>query len=111
AAIATVPYDGRSGCAYHGYCIGAGCHVGAKSSTAVTPIPKAQKTGRFSIVTEARVTTVAVDKNGRVSGVNYLKDNQEYFQPADVVLMGSHLYENVRLLLLSKSPAYPNGLS
>jgi gluconate 2-dehydrogenase alpha chain len=111
AAIATVPYDGRSGCAYHGYCVGAGCHVGAKSSTAITTIPKAQKTGRFTIVTEARVTTVMVDKNGRVSGVNYLKDNQEYFQPADVVLMGSHLYENVRLLLLSKSPAYPNGLS
>jgi len=62
-------------------------------------------------VTEARVTTIAVDKNGRASGVNYLRNGQEYFQPADVVLMASHLYENVRLLLLCKSKAYPNGLS
>jgi gluconate 2-dehydrogenase alpha chain len=111
AAIATEPYDGRPGCAYHGYCLGAGCHVNAKSSTAVTTIPKAQKTGHFNVVTDARVTTIAVDKNGRVSGVNYLRNGQEYFQPADVVLMASHLYENVRLLLLCKSPAYPNGLS
>lgn len=111
AAIATKPYDGRPSCMYQGYCVGAGCPVNAKSSTAVTTIPKAQKTGRFKIVTEARVTTIAIDKNGRVSGVNYLKNGQEYFQPADVVLMASHLYENVRLLLFSKSQAYPNGLS
>ena len=49
--------------------------------------------------------------DGRVSGVNYLKDGTEYFQPADVVLLASYVYENVRLLLLSKSKAYPNGLS
>jgi len=35
----------------------------------------------------------------------------EYFQPARVVLLASYNYENVRLLLLSKSKAYPNGLS
>jgi gluconate 2-dehydrogenase alpha chain len=46
-----------------------------------------------------------------VSGVNYLKDGTEFFQPADVVLVASYTYENSRLLLLSKSKAYPNGLS
>ncbi len=35
----------------------------------------------------------------------------EYFQPAKVVLLASYTYENSRLLLLSKSKAYPNGLS
>jgi gluconate 2-dehydrogenase alpha chain len=111
AAITSRPYNGRPGCAYHGYCSGAGCHISAKSSTAVTTIPKALKAGKFAVVTEARVTTVEVDKNGRVSGVNYLKGGQEYFQPADAVLVASYAYENVRLLLLSKSKAYPNGLS
>ena len=33
------------------------------------------------------------------------------FQPAKVVLVASYVYENVRLLLLSKSKAFPNGLS
>ena len=52
----------------------------------MTTIPKAQATGRFKVVTDARVTTIEVDRNGRVIGVNYLKGGTEYFQPADVVL-------------------------
>ena len=47
---------------------------------------------------------------GASTGVNYLKGGQEYFQPADVVLLAGYTYENVRLLLLSKSKAFPNGL-
>ena len=30
AAITSKAYEGRPGCAYHGYCIGAGCHINAK---------------------------------------------------------------------------------
>jgi gluconate 2-dehydrogenase alpha chain len=111
AAITSRSYEGRPGCAYHGYCSGGGCHINSKSSTAVTTIPRAEKTGRFTVVAEARVTTIEVDKNGRVTGVNYVKGNEEYFQAADVVLVAGYVYENVRLLLLSKSTAYPNGLS
>ena len=50
-----------------------GCHVNAKGSTAVTTIPKAQATKRLTVVTEAHVTTIEVDADGRASGVNYLK--------------------------------------
>ena len=111
AGVASKSYEGRAGCAYHGYCSGGGCHVNAKSSTAVSTIPKAEKTGHFTVVAEARVTTIEVDNNGRVTGVTYVKGNQEYFQPTDVVLVAGYVYENARLLLLSKSKAYPNGLS
>ena len=111
AGIASRSYDGRAGCAYHGYCSGAGCHINAKSSTAVTTIPKAEKTGRFTVVAEARVTKIEVDKQGRASGVTYIKASEEFFQPADVVLVAGYVYENVRMLLLSQSPAYPKGLS
>ena len=111
AAIASRSYDGRSGCAYHGYCSGGGCHINAKSSTAVTTIPRAEKTGRFTVVPEARVTRIEVDGTGRVTGVTYVRNSQEYLQPADVVLVAGYVYENSRLLLLSKSRAYPNGLS
>ena len=111
AAITTRNYEGRPGCGYHGFCSRGGCHIRSKSSTAVTTIPKAQQTKRLEVVTEATVTTIEVDGNGRVRGVNYLKGGTEYFQPADVVLLASYVYENVRLLLLSKSKPYPNGLS
>ena len=69
------------------------------------------KAGKFNVVTEARVTTIEVNGNGHVTGVTYIKDGTEYFQPADAVLVGSYIYENVRLLLLSKSQPFPNGLS
>ena len=85
--------------------------MNAKGSTAVTTIPRAVDTRRLTVVTQAHVTTVGVDRNGRVNGVNYLRDGTEYFQPADVVLLASYTYENVRTLLLSKSKAFPNGLS
>jgi gluconate 2-dehydrogenase alpha chain len=111
AAINSRTYQNRAGCAYHGYCNRGGCHVKAKGSTAVTTIPKAQQTGRLEVVTQATTTAINVDANGRVSGVTYLKDGTEYFQPADVVLLAAYVYENVRLLLLSTSRAFPNGLS
>jgi gluconate 2-dehydrogenase alpha chain len=111
AAVNSRQYQGRAGCSYHGYCNRGGCHVNAKGSTAVTTIPKAVDTGRLGVVTRAHVTKVEVDRSGRVVGVTYLKDGQEYFQPADVVLLASYAYENVRLLLLSKSPAFPHGLA
>src|SRR4030095_8122084 len=57
------------------------------------------------------VTTIEVGSDGLPSGVNYLTDGVEYFQPAKVVLLAGYTYENVRLLLLSTSKAFPNGLS
>jgi len=111
AAINTEVYDNRAPCLYHGFCHRGGCHVEAKNSTAVSTIPKAQKTGNLAVVTEAHVTRIHVDKDGRASAVEYLKNGEIYLQPADVVLLAGYTYENVRLLLLSDSDAYPNGLS
>jgi len=111
AAINSQPYQGRPGCAYHGYCDRGGCHVSAKNSTAVTTIPAAQKTKNLTVFDRAQVTRILSGGNGKVTGVQYLRDGKEYFQPAKVVLVASYTYENTRLLLLSKSKAWPNGLS
>ncbi len=110
AAINSQRYQNRSACVYHGFCSRGGSHGHAKSSTAVATIPKAMDTGRLTVVTQAHTTTIEVDGDGRATGVNYIKNGQEYCQPADVVLLASYVYENVRMLLLSKSRAYPNGL-
>jgi len=111
AAINSEPYQDRSSCLYHGFCNRGGCHVSAKNSTAVTTIPRAERTGRLDVVTEAHVTRVRVDREGRASGVEYLKDGEVYIQPADVVLLACYTYENIRVLLLSSSDAYPRGLA
>jgi gluconate 2-dehydrogenase alpha chain len=114
AAINSQPYGGRPGCAYHGYCDRGGCHISAKNSTAVTTIPEARKTKNLTIFDKAQVTRIVSGNNGKdgkVTGVLYLREGKEYFQPAKVVLLAGYTYENSRLLLLSKSKAYPKGLS
>ena len=111
AAITSELYDGRPPCQYHGFCNRGGCHVQAKSSTAFTTIPKAVDTGNLDVVTFARATNIVTDLDGRVTGVDYIKGNETCYQPADVVLLAGYTYENVRLLQLSKSRAFPNGLS
>src|SRR5229473_1439490 len=111
AAINSQEYRGRPGCAYHGFCSRGGCHISAKNSTAVTTIPEALKTRNLTVFDRAHVTRIVSGSDGRVNGVNYLRDGKEYFQPAHVVLLASYTYENSRLLLLSRSKAYPNGLS
>ena len=111
AAINSKNYEGRGPCAYHGYCDRGGCHVRAKSSTDVTTIPKALKTKNLTIFDKAQVTRINSDGNGRVTGVTYVRNGEEFFQPAKAVLLGSYTYENNRLLFLSKNRYFPNGLS
>ncbi len=111
AAINSQPYKGRPNCAYHGFCGTGGCHIGAKNSTAVTTIPEALKSKNFRIEDYAQVTRIVSGADGRVTGVSYIKNRKEYFQPAKVVLLASYTYENSRLLLLSKSKAFRNGLT
>ena len=111
AAINSQPYQGRSGCMYHGFCNKGGCHVDAKNSPAVTTIPRAEATGRLTVVTRATVTNIDTDNQGRVTGVTYLQGRDEFFQPARFVFVAGYTYENVRLLLQSTSHAYPIGLS
>jgi gluconate 2-dehydrogenase alpha chain len=111
AAVNSVRYQGRAACGYHGFCNRGGCHLDAKNSTAVSTIPRAQATGNLDVVTEAHVRSINVDRNGRISSVEYLRNGDTYVQPAEVVLLASYTYENVRLLLMSMSDAFPSGLA
>ena len=112
AAINSVAYNGKPPCMYHGFCYRGGCPVQAKNSTLFNTIPKAIDTGRLKVVDLARVTDLVVDPGtGRMTGVSYVRHGETFFQPAKAVVLSAHVYENVRLLLLSKSRAFPNGLS
>jgi gluconate 2-dehydrogenase alpha chain len=111
AGIRSKAYRGKAGCTYCGFCGSTGCYTDAKVQTNVDYIPVAEKTKNLKVVTMADVLRVEVDNDGRASGVLYLKGGREYFQPARVVLIAGYTYGNVKLLLLSTSKAFPNGLS
>lgn len=103
AAIASVPFRGRSECVYCGFCHGFPCHVGAKSSSRVTSIKEGLETGNLEIVPFARVYRINRDSNGgRVAGVSYFgTDRRSYDVEVDAVVLATYALENARLLLAS----------
>ena len=53
---------------------------------------------------------IETDDQGLARGVRFVRDGRTYSQPAKVVLVGTYVFENSRLLLLSTSKAHPAGL-
>jgi choline dehydrogenase-like flavoprotein len=111
-AILSQNYRGRSGCVHCGYCEEYGCEAGAKSSTLATVIPEAERTGRCEIRPESYVYEIRTDKAGRVTGVAYFDARKGgNFQKAKAVIVCANGAETPRLLLLSKSSLFPQGLA
>lgn len=111
-AILSRPYKGRSPCAHCGFCETFGCEMRAKSSTLVTMIPEAEATGRCEIRPNSYVRKVEVNAAGRVTGVTYFDaQKREMLQRAKAVVLCANGAETPRLLLMSTSSRFPNGLA
>lgn len=93
----------RAACQYCGYCERFGCEYGAKADPVVTVIPVAKKTGKFEIRTHSYVRRI-LHKGGKATGVMYtdLTTGEEIEQPADIVVSTGYVFNNTRLMLLSK---------
>ena len=108
-AILTGTHEGRSPCMNYGYCQW-GCKSRAKTSTAVSYVPKAMLAGA-EVRDRARVTLLESDASGRLTGVVYRRDGPEERVEAEVVILSAFCVENPRLLLHSATPAFPEGLA
>jgi choline dehydrogenase-like flavoprotein len=111
-AILSQPYQGRAACVNCGFCEYFGCEVRAKSSTLVSVIPMAEKTGKCEIRPNSYVRKIENDAQGRATGAVYFDANRrEIFQRAKAVVVCANGAETARLLLLSKSKRFPEGLA
>jgi gluconate 2-dehydrogenase alpha chain len=117
AAITSEAYVGlsgrpRSGCLYCGYCTRYGCEVDAKASAITDHIPLALATGLYEVRPHSYVLHVNVGRDGLATGISYidLLTGEEHEQPADIVILSGYTLTNVRLMLLSRSDAHPDGL-
>lgn len=111
-AIASQSFRGRPGCIHCGFCMGFGCEVRAKSSTLASMIPEAEATGRCEIRPDSRVVAVELDQGGRTTGVRYLdRDRNERLQRGKAVILCANGAETPRLLFLSATGRYPDGLA
>jgi choline dehydrogenase-like flavoprotein len=111
-AILSQPRAGRDACMNCGFCLGFGCEVGAKSTALSTMIPMAEKTGRCEIRPNCYVHKIEMDANGHAKGVVYFDTKKNaHLQRAKAVIVSANGAETPRLLLLSSSSRFPNGLA
>ena len=110
-AINSQPRDGRGSCVQLGFCF-QGCKSGAKWSTLYTEIPKAEATGNLDLRPESHVVRIEHDAKGKVNAVVYRdKDGKEQRQKARIVCVAGNSIETPRLLLLSASSMFKDGLA
>lgn len=108
--IPSRPWRNLNGCVRRGVC-GTGCADGAKAATYVTHWPDAVSAGA-QLITGARVKEITLDGSGRASGAVYVdRSGTERVARAQVVVLCANGIGTPRLLLLSRSKRFPNGLA
>ena len=111
-AILSRSYNGRPACNGCSFCNGFGCEIGAKSSTLVTVIPEALKTGNCRLIPQAFAREITVDPRGNPDGVMFQRDGSQKWEKiaARVIVVCASATETPRLLLNSKSKFHPAGI-
>jgi choline dehydrogenase-like flavoprotein len=107
-ATLSAPRGAAHPCVYRGFCT-VGCSTNAKQSALVTWIPRAVRAGA-EIRDLAMVGRVETDTGGLCTGVHYLREGAWHFQRARNVVVAGYAIETPRLLLMSASNRFPDGL-
>jgi choline dehydrogenase-like flavoprotein len=105
-------YQERPACSYCNFCAGYGCSTGARGSTQEALLSRARRSGRCELRALAMVREVTVGRDGRATGCIYIDESgAEHEVRSRVVCVCCSAVESARLLLLSKSPRFPDGLA
>ena len=109
-AIASRRHGALQACRRRGTCM-IGCPENAKATPALTHWPRAIDQGA-RLVTGARVREIPVDLRGRAVGALYIdRHGVERLQKAGVVVLAANAVGTARLLLMSTSALFPDGLA
>tara|TARA_Y100001970_G_scaffold294363_1_gene451580 strand:- start:27964 stop:29529 length:1566 start_codon:yes stop_codon:yes gene_type:complete len=105
------PYDGRPGSIQDGFNF-QGDKNGSKWSTLVREIPRAIDSGLCELRPDSQAVQITHDASGRADAVIYVdSDGNLHRQAACAVCVAGNSIESARLLLLSKSSMFPQGLA
>jgi choline dehydrogenase-like flavoprotein len=109
-AIRTKSHGDRGACARWGLCM-SGCPEGAKGAFDVAMWPAALAAGA-TLITEARVREVTVNKEGLADGATWIDaEGGEHHTRADVVILCANGIGTPRILQMSTSSRFPQGLA
>jgi len=107
----TVPHRGRPACHYCDQCQ-RGCFTASYFNSPSVTLPAAARTGKFTLVSDAIVSYLLMDRSGRAEGVHYIdrvtREHREAYARVTVVAAGT--LESTRILLNSQSPSHPQGV-
>jgi choline dehydrogenase-like flavoprotein len=111
-ALVTTPHKGREGTNWTGFWNAYGDPTSTRSTTLTSFVPEAVATGNFELRPDCYVREVALGPDGRARGVIYVDlDGFEVEQEADLVILCLGAIESARLMLLSQSPTFPDGIA
>ena len=106
------PYNGRPATVISAFAQQHGDPTGTRSSALNVFVPDAVATGRYELRPDCYVREISVDERGRAKGAVYEDaDGTVLEQQADVVILACGAVETARLMLLSRSSRFPNGLA
>ena len=106
----SVRYNGRAACLRNHTCCGYICPCDAKNGTQNTVIPVAMRTGNCEVRTGSIACEIVMEGR-RAVGVRYFDlDRNSHFQPADAVISAAGSSGTAKLLLMSKSDMFRDGL-
>jgi choline dehydrogenase-like flavoprotein len=111
-AMQSKPFAGRPATVQSAFVQFHGDPSGTRSSVLSTFVPDAEATGRMELRPHTLVRELVVDAAGRIRAA--LCEDAEgrlYEQEADTFVLAANAIESARLLLLSRSNGFPDGLA
>src|SRR5580698_7793547 len=107
----TVPHNGRPACHYCDQCQ-RGCYTASYFNSPSVTLPAAARTGRFTLISDAVVSHVSMDREGRAGAVHYVERSSRRHREvrAKVVVVSASALESTRILLNSTSARFPKGV-
>ncbi len=106
------PFNGRPATVVSAFAQQHGDPTGTRSSALNVFVPDAVRTGRYDLRPDCTVRELVADPDGRVTAALY--DDAEgdtIEQEADIFILACGAVETARLMLLSRSARFPNGLA
>ena len=110
--IISRPKDGRNACYASNYCGSYGCSSNGKGSSRAALLPAALATGNCEVRPLCKVYKLDTDENKQISAVHYYDENDEpQHVSAKIYVVACQAVETARLLLMSKTNEFPNGVA
>ena len=106
------PFDGRKATVVSAFAQQHGDPTGTRSSALNVFVPQALATGNYDLRPESYVRELVLDREGLIKAAIYQNARgEEIKQEADLFILACGAVETARLMLLSKSSRFPNGLA